>query len=78
MVISEKKNNTNNGSSKAIIHQMLKDINNHKRDKKELLEFYVSERINKQVQVYYQQLLSNCNVLKHQENELLVVKKLTK
>ena len=33
--------------TKKIILQMVEDIKSHKRDKGELLEFYVTERINK-------------------------------
>lgn len=67
-----------NHNSEKIIRLMLEDLQKHKRNKQDLLEYYITERINKQVNVYYEQILTNCNILKHQDNELLVAKRLTK
>ena len=61
-----------------IIKNMISEIQNHKRDKAALLEFYVSKRLNSQVQAYYAQIIDNCSILTHQKNELLVAKRLTK
>ena len=61
-----------------IIEGMLLEIQNHKRDKKDLLPFYVSKRINKQIQTYYKQILDSYKILSHQENEINVVKNLIK
>ena len=65
-------------SSSKIIREMIKEISLHKRNKDDLLAFYVSERINKQVQSYYKQIMDSFNTLKYQENELLIAKKLSK
>lgn len=65
--------------SEKIIKEMIADIKSHRgRDKQALLEFYVTERINRQVQSYYNQILNSYSILTHQKNELSVVKKLTK
>ena len=64
--------------SRKIIEEMIKDIQSHKRNKEDLLPIYVSERINKQVQSYYKEIMDNYNTLAHQENEIKVVKKLSK
>ena len=52
-------------NSLKIIEGMIEEIQYHKRDKEELLSFYVSERINKQIQTYYKQIMDSFNVLKH-------------
>ena len=63
--------------SLQIIENMIEDLNAHHRNKESLLEFYVSERINKQIQSYYKQILDSCTILQHQQNEVKVVKKLS-
>ena len=63
---------------KYIIENMLNEIQKHKRNKEDLLPIHVSERLNKQIQSYYKQILDSCNTLSYQQNEVKVVKNLTK
>ena len=61
-----------------IIEEMLSEIQKHKRNKEELLPFYVQQRINMQVQSYYSQILDSYQILSHQWNEDKIIKKLVK
>ena len=46
------------------IKEMLKDLNNHKRPKEELLKYFIEFRLNKSIQTYYKQLSkSSCKKL---------------
>lgn len=65
-------------STKYIIEGMLKEIQEHKRNKEDLLPIYVQERINKQIQTYYKQLMDSYSILSHQQNEVKVAKNLIK
>ena len=49
--------------SKDVILGMLSDIKAHQRDKDDLLAYYVQERLNKSLQVYYKELLDSYNML---------------
>lgn len=51
-----------------IIREMLKDINKHKRDKENLLEYFVSMRLDKSIQTYYKQLLESVDSLAAKES----------
>ena len=59
-----------------ILEDILKNIQERKRNKKDLLQIYVKERIDKQIESYYSQLLDSYEILCHQNNEIKVVKKL--
>ena len=39
--------------SKYVIESMIKDIKSHNRNKADLMEMYVSMRLNKQIDTYY-------------------------
>lgn len=65
-------------STKYIIEGMLKEIQAHKRNKEDLLPMYVQERINKQIQTYYKQIMDSYSILSHQQNEVKVAKNLIK
>lgn len=64
--------------SKIIIKEMLEEIQMHKRKKEDLLNLYVSKRINKQIHAYYENLMNSYSTLTHQKNELKVAKNLIK
>ncbi len=50
-----------------ILKDMLKDINKHKRPKENLLEYFVSMRLDKSIQIYYKQLLESVDYLSNRE-----------
>ena len=64
-------------STRHIIEGMLQEIQTHKRKREELLPLYVQERINKQIQTYYKQIMDSYSILSHQQNEIKVAKNLT-
>ena len=45
------------------IKEMLKDLNDHKRPRQELLSNFISYRLNKSIQVYYKQLSDSVDYL---------------
>lgn len=49
------------------LKDMLKDINKHKRSKENLLEHFVSMRLDKSIQTYYKQLLESVDYLSNRE-----------
>lgn len=49
------------------LKDMLKDINEHKRSKENLLEHFVSMRLDKSIQTYYKQLLESVDYLANKE-----------
>lgn len=49
------------------LKDMLKDINKHKRPKENLLEYFVSMRLDKSIQIYYKQLLESVDYLANRE-----------
>lgn len=49
------------------LKDMLKDINEHKRSKENLLEHFVSMRLDKSIQTYYKQLLESVDYLASRE-----------
>ena len=49
------------------LKDMLKDINKHKRSKENLLEHFVSMRLDKSIQTYYKQLLESVDYLANKE-----------
>lgn len=49
------------------LKDMLKDINEHKRSKENLLEHFVSMRLDKSIQTYYKQLLESVDCLANKE-----------
>lgn len=46
---------------KLEINSILKDLDNHSRDKSSLLTYYVNKRLDKCLMTYYNQLTSSCN-----------------
>lgn len=49
------------------LKDMLKDINKHKRPKENLIEYFVSMRLDKSIQTYYKQLLESVDYLANRE-----------
>lgn len=49
------------------LKDMLKDTNKHKRPKENLLEHFVSMRLDKSIQTYYKQLLESVDYLANRE-----------
>lgn len=56
---------------------ILEDLNEHKRDRSEIMEKSVSEKLTASVQLYYQELTESLNYLMRR-NEIRVLKKLNK
>lgn len=66
-----------NTNSRDLILGMVQDIKDHQRPKSQLLPMYVAKRLNKQINSYYKDLLSNYDALVAY-NEMKVMKRLTK
>lgn len=60
-----------------ILNDMLKDLSKHKRDKKDLLEMYINDRLSKSLETYYSEL-SNSLAYLVKKNELRVLKNMAK
>lgn len=45
------------------LNKMLADISNYKRNRNDLLEMYIKERLNKSLETYYSQLSSSLEYL---------------
>jgi len=54
---------------------ILNDLNNYKRDRKELLPFYIQSRLNKSLITYYKQLSASIRYY-DRKDELRILKKL--
>ena len=52
---------------------MLDDLSKYKRNKQDLMEFYVNERLSKSLEVYYSELYNSLNYLIY-KNDLRVLK----
>lgn len=50
------------------LNKMLDDISKYKRNKDELLEIYIKDRLNKSLEVYYNQLSSSLEYLISKDN----------
>lgn len=56
-----------------------KDLESKNKDKNDLLVFYVKKRLDKSLNTYYEQLISNCNsILGSYELNLRNIKKIVK
>lgn len=60
-----------------ILNSMLKDLSKYKRDKKDLLEMYINDRLSKSLETYYSEL-SNSLAYLVKKNELRVLKNMDK
>ena len=59
------------------IKDMLNDINKHKRPKEKLLEYFIEYRLNKSIQIYYQQLSNSVDHLALSQDPDKVIIKLS-
>lgn len=48
-----------------ILNNILADLSNHKRNKDDLLIFYINKRLDKSLYTYYDSLVSSVNYLKY-------------
>lgn len=62
---------------KSNLLEILKDLAIKNRGKKELLEYYIKERLNKSLNTYYESLLKSQNRILH-KNTLKVVRSINK
>ena len=60
-----------------ILKKMLRDVQDHQRDKNSLLQMYVEKRLDASLMLYYRQLVENMDALS-KYNEEKVLKKLIK
>ena len=60
-----------------ILNSMLKDLSKYRRNKKDLLEMYINDRLSKSLETYYSEL-SNSLAYLVKKNELRVLKNMTK
>lgn len=60
-----------------ILNNMLKDLSRYRRNKKDLLEMYINDRLSKSLETYYSEL-SNSLAYLVKKNELRVLKNMTK
>ena len=60
-----------------ILNNMLKDLSKYKRNKKDLLEMYINDRLSKSLETYYSEL-SNSLAYLVKKNELRVLKNMDK
>lgn len=60
-----------------ILNNMLKDLSKYRRNKKDLLEMYINDRLSKSLETYYSELSSSLAYLV-KKNELRVLKNMTK
>lgn len=57
--------------------EILKDLNNHKRDKAMLLEMYINDRLNKSLETYYKELSDSLQYLAT-KSDIKILKKLSR
>ena len=62
---------------KNILNNMLKDLSRYRRNKKDLLEMYINDRLSKSLETYYSEL-SNSLAYLVKKNELRVLKNMAK
>ena len=60
-----------------ILNNMLKDLSRYRRNKKDLLEMYINDRLSKSLETYYSEL-SNSLAYLVKKNELRVLKNMAK
>ena len=60
------------------IKEMLKDLNNHKRPRQEILSEFISYRLNKSIQTYYKQLSDSVDYLALAQDPDNIIIKLSK
>ena len=57
--------------------RILSELNFHKRDKNEILQYYINKRLNDSLQTYYHELAAEMDSLAHR-NELKVMRNVGK
>lgn len=60
-----------------ILNSFLNDLSKYKRNRKDLMEFYVNDRLSKSLEVYYSELYNSLSYLTS-KNDLRVLKTLNK
>ena len=68
-------NSQENNSFSKILYNMLKDLSSYHRDKNILLQFYINQRLNDSLKVYYKELSQSIDYLSD-KNNIRVLKKL--
>ena len=63
--------------SASELDSLLEELKQYKRDKNHLMEFYIEERLNKSLEVYYKELTDSIQYLARRD-ELNVLKKMGK
>lgn len=58
---------------------MQKSLSEHHRDKRDLLSHYIEDRLNKSLEVYYENILDSYNtILNCTNNQMKIIKKVIK
>ena len=68
-------NSQENNSFSDILYNMLKDLSSYHRNKNTLLQFYINQRLNDSLKVYYKELSQSIDYLSD-KNNIRVLKKL--
>lgn len=55
-----------------LLLKMLEDMEKHRRNKDNLLEFYIQKRLNNSIQNYYKDLLKSYKFLSHKDPKKLL------
>lgn len=61
--------------TKDNLYDILEELNQYKRDKSQLIVFYINERLNKSLETYYKTMINSFNFVAKQ-NELKLMKSL--
>ena len=62
----------------TVIENIINELSEHHRDKSQLLESYVTARLNKSLSVYYSELMRSNEYLENRKNKLKVMKNINK
>lgn len=62
----------------TLFENILKEMSEHHRNKEELLEYYITARLNKSLSTYYESLLKSSEYLSERKNKLKVMKNINK
>lgn len=60
-----------------LLNSFLNDLSKYKRNKKDLMEFYINDRLSKSLEVYYSELYNSLSYLAS-KNDLRVLKTFNK
>jgi hypothetical protein len=60
-----------------LLNSFLNDLSKYKRNKKDLMEFYINDRLSKSLEVYYSELYNSLSYLVS-KNDLRVLKTFNK